>query len=598
MADLLCDAPDLTKHNTMKRPIFALESSPLNRIASSPWWLLLLLALTTPGVAADKSVAKYQRFEAVFQSAANYANPVQEATVTVTFTPPQGEKLKVPGFWDGGKTWKVRFAPTETGKWKFETTCSDASNKGLHQQSGEFAVTEASGSTALAKHGPISVSPDGRYLAHADGTPFFWMGDTAWNGPLLSSTAEWDQYLKERTRQNFSAVQWVATQFRAAPDGDAKKQLAYTGTDKIVINPAFFQRLDEKVDAMNKAGLVSVPVLLWAINAGGNPKVNPGVSLPDEQAILLARYMVARWSGNASVYMLGGDGDYRGAKAEKWRRIGRAVFDDIAHAPVTMHPGGMQWIWKEFIEEKWFGIVGYQSGHGDDDKTLKWITEGPLTDDWTKLPHRPIINLEPPYENHVAYQSKKPVSPETMRRAMYWSLLCAPTAGVTYGGHGVWGWDDGTKEPTDHPGTGVPLAWQKALTMPGAEQMKHLAEFFGSVDWWKLRPASAAVVVNNPGVQSAPKFIAGAKSDDKELMLVYVPSERTVEIKLDLMPPSPNVTWFNPRTGEKSPAVAVVTASTCQFPTPAEGDWVLFMKTDKKQTAEAEKSKDAPSEKK
>jgi hypothetical protein len=553
--------------------------------------LLTLVAMAVTASAAEKSVPLYQRFEQTFESAANYANPAQEASLVATFTSPSGNKLKVPGFWDGGKTWRVRFAPTQAGNWKFETACSDAGNKGLHQQSGAFTATAATGASSLAKHGPITVSADGRYLAHQDSTPFLWVGDTAWNGPLLSSTAEWDQYLKERSRQKFSAVQWVATQFRAAPDGDAKKQLAYTGTDKITINPAFFQRLDEKVDAMNKSGLVSVPVLLWAINGGGNPKVNPGVSLPEDQAILLARYMVARWSGNATAWMLGGDGDYRGDKAEKWRRIGRAVFNDIAHGPVTMHPGGMQWVWKEFIEEKWYGFLGYQSGHGDDDKTLKWITEGPLTDDWTKLPHRPFINLEPPYENHIAYQSKKPISPEVARRAIYWSLLCAPTAGVTYGGHGVWGWDDGTKPPTDHPTTGVPLAWQKALTMPAAEQMAHLADFFASVDWWKLRPAPT-VVVNNPGAQTPSKFIAGAKTDDKELMVVYVPEDRTVEIKLDLMPPSPNVTWFNPRSGEKSPAVAVVTANTCQFPTPAEGDWILFMKTDKKQGSEAEKPRE------
>jgi Protein of unknown function (DUF4038)/Domain of unknown function (DUF5060)/Putative collagen-binding domain of a collagenase len=555
--------------------------------------LPVVLALTTTAVAslaADKTVPLYQRFEQSFESAADYANPAQEVSLAAVFTAPSGEKLKVPGFWDGGKTWRIRFVPTQTGKWKFETTCSDAGNKGLHQKSGEFTVTTATGTTSLAQHGPITVSTDGRYLVHHDGTPFLWVGDTAWNGPLLSSTAEWDHYLKERSRQKFNAVQWVATQFRAAPDGDAKKQLAYTGTDKIVINPAFFQRLDEKVDAMNKAGLVSVPVLLWAINGGGNPKVNPGVSLPEDQAILLARYMVARWSGNASAWILGGDGDYRGEKAEKWKRIGRAVFNDIAHGPVTMHPGGMQWVWKEFIDEKWYGFVGYQSGHGDDDKTLKWITEGPLTDDWARLPHRPFINLEPPYENHIAYQSKKPISPEITRRAIYWSLLCAPTAGVTYGGHGVWGWDDGTKPPTDHPGTGIPLPWQKALTMPAAEQMAHLADFFASIDWWKLRPAPV-VVVNNPGAQTPAKFIAGAKTDDKELMVVYVPEDRTVEIKLEMMPPSPNVTWFNPRTGEKSPAVAVVTASTCQFPTPAEGDWILFMKTDKKQGGEAEKPK-------
>ena len=557
---------------------------------------LALAATTTTTLAADKSVGLYQRFEQSFESAASYANPPQEATFTTTFTSPSGTKLKIPGFWDGGKTWRVRFAPSQTGNWIFETACSDASNKGLHQQSGRFSVTAASGTTALAQHGPIRVSDDDRHFAHQDGTPFFWVGDTAWNGPLLSSKADWDLYLKERTRQKFNVVQWVATQFRAAPDGDANKQLAYTGTDKISINTAYFQRLDEKVDAMNKAGIVSVPVLLWAINAGGNPKVNPGVSLPEDQAILLARYMVARWSGNAAAWILGGDGDYRGEKAEKWKRIGRAVFGDIAHAPVTMHPGGMQWVWKEFIDEKWYGFHGYQSGHGDDDKTLKWITEGPLTDDWTKLPHRPFINLEPPYENHIAYQSKKPISSETVRRAVYWSLLCAPTAGVTYGGHGIWGWDDGTKDPTDHAGTGIPLPWQKALTMPAAEQMAHVADFFASVNWSKLRPAPVTVV-NNPGAQKPAKFIAGAKTDDKELMVIYVPEDRTVEIKLDSMPPSPNVTWFNPRTGEKSPAVAVVTANTCQFPTPAEGDWILFMKTDKKDSASGAKKESAPEKK-
>jgi len=78
---------------------------------------------------------------------------------------------------------------------------------------------------------------------------------------------------------------------------------------------------------------------------------------------------------------------------------------------------------------------------------------------------------------------------ENVRRAVYWSLLGAPTAGVTYGGHGVWGWDDGTKPPTDHPYTGTPMAWQNALTMPAAEQMAHVPDFFATIDWWRLRPA-------------------------------------------------------------------------------------------------------------
>jgi hypothetical protein len=550
---------------------------------------LLGVLPASSGAEAARSVPKWERFEQALQSTVDYANPAQQASLTATFVSQGGESIKVYGFWDGGRTWRLRFAPNQTGKWTFKTACSDAANQGLNGQSGEFECVAAGGKTSFTKHGPVQVAPDGRYLMHQDGTPFFFLSDTAWNGALLSTREDWSLYTKERTRQKFTAVQWVATQWRAAPTGDLNKQLAYTGpVNRLAINPAFFQRLDEKVEALTQAGLLSVPVMLWAINGGANPTINPGVSLPEDQAVLLARYMVARWGANPVVWILAGDSDYRGDKAERWRKIGRAVFDGIPHAPVTMHPGGMQWVWNEFSDEKWYDIVGYQSGHGDNLEALKWLAEGPLTRDWTRLPHKPFINLEPPYEDHVAYQTKRKITADFTRRAIYWSLLNAPTAGSSYGGHGVWGWDDGTKPPTDHPGTGTPQPWQKALKLPGAEQMKFARDFLTTNDFWRLRPAPM-FVVNQPGLQSPGKYISVARTDQKDIMVVYVPEERSVELKLDALPPAPSVGWFNPRTGEGSPAVGVVTETTCQFPTPAEGDWVLLLRTQKEKAGSAEK---------
>src|SRR5204863_6010002 len=148
-----------------------------------------------------------------------------------------------------------------------------------------------------------------------------------------------------------------------------------------------------------------------------------------------------------------------------------------------------------------------------------WLTRGPLTQDWEKPPHHPLINLEPPYEGHLGYDSKTPLSADLVRRTLYWSLLNAPAAGVSYGGHGVWGWDDGTKPPTDHPGTGTPLPWQKALTMPAAEQMKFLHDFFATNDFWRLRPAPM-FVVTQPGNEKASRFVAAARTDAKDIMIV------------------------------------------------------------------------------
>ncbi len=470
--------------------------------------------------------------------------------------------------------------PEETGDWTYSTDCSDANNSGLNGQKGIFHCGDVTADNRFAKYGPVRLSSDRHSLTHADGTPFFWLADTAWNGALLSTPADWDFYLRERVRQKFTAVQWVATQWRAAPNGDRENQTAYTGREKIAVNPAFFQRLDAKADAVNRAGLLNAIVMLWAIQGGSNPQVNPGVSLPEDQATLLAQYMIARWGANDVVWILAGDGDYRGPRAERWKRMGRAVFGSRPHAPVTLHPGGMQWILNDFIQEPWYDIVGYQSGHGDDDNTLRWLIEGPVTTDWKKDPPRPFINLEPPYENHIAYQSHTPISATMTRRAIYWSLLETPTAGVTYGGHGVWGWDDGTKPPTDHPGAGVPLPWQKALVMPGAEQMAYVRDLFTGIDFWRLRPAPNLLVVQ-PGHKNPRQHIAAARTETGDLAVIYVPEDRMVEVRFSLMPPGVKASWFNPRTGQNAPVVAVVNADSVQFATPTEGDWVLTLKSKK-----------------
>lgn len=537
----------------------------------------LFVCASVGGVrAADPLVTKWGRFEQPFESSVNYENPIQQAALNVIFVSPLGETNRVPGFWDGGKTWRVRFSPNMPGKWNWATLCSDTQNKGLHLQSGTFLCTAPVAKGRFDQHGPVRVSRDHAALEHDDGTPFFWLADTAWNGALLSSPDDWNYYLQTRARQQFSAVQWVSTQWRASTKGDAQGEPAFTGKEKIVVNPAFFRRLDAKAEAANKAGLLNVPVLLWAIG-GRSAEHNPGAFLPEDQAILLARYMVARWQASGVVWILGGDGHYFGSEGARWRRIGQAVFGDIAHAPVVMHPQGRHWVLNEFNNEKWIGLIGYQSGHGDSDDALSWLTRGPVVQDWSKCNH-PLINLEPPYEGHLAYESKAPLSADLVRRTLYWSLLNAPTAGVSYGGHGVWGWDDGTKPPADHPGTGTPLPWQKALLMPGAEQMPHLAKFFTSLEFNQLRPMPEAVV-NNPGNQAPRKYIAVARSEKKDLTVVYVPEDRTVEILLTALPPSPEVKWFNPRTGENSAAVAVITDTTAQFPTPTEGDWILWMQT-------------------
>jgi hypothetical protein len=134
--------------------------------------------------------------------------------------------------------------------------------------------------------------------------------------------------------------------------------------------------------------------------------------------------------------MLGGDGRY--PDKQRWNRIGNAVFpkstrEGMMPQLATTHPSGLNWVGDAFADSAWLGFHGYQSGHGDGDNHLREYLTGP----WTESPFdgrpRPVINLEPNYETHPAYQSKKPHTAQHVRRAAYWSLLAGPTAGVTYG---------------------------------------------------------------------------------------------------------------------------------------------------------------------
>jgi hypothetical protein len=177
-------------------------------------------------------------------------------------------------------------------------------------------------------------------------------------------------------------------------------------------------------------------------------------------------------------------------------------------------------------------------------------------------------------------QSHKRFTSDDVRHAAYWSELMGPVAGLTYGGQGVVNWDTTIGPATDKtPGASLPL-WQKALFMPAAKQMGTLARLMIAIDFWQLRPAPKAITTQ-PGDLSPHRQIVAAATEQKNLTLVYVPAERTLEISVDALPTAPSVAWFNPRNGEGSPAVAVVSGQTCQFPTPAEGDWLLAAKKGK-----------------
>src|SRR5262249_23287781 len=157
----------------------------------------------------------------------------------------------------------------------------------------QFVCSAPLGQLPFHLHGPVRVASDHRHFEHADGIPFFWLADTVWDGARMAEAEDWMRYAVTRADQHFNVAQWAVS-----PGTDRLDQLAYSGEDQLWINPAFFQRLDAKIDILSRAGLISavVPILETAPGAGR--------PLPEDQVALLIRYLVARWGSEPVLWLL------------------------------------------------------------------------------------------------------------------------------------------------------------------------------------------------------------------------------------------------------------------------------------------------------
>jgi hypothetical protein len=531
-------------------------------------------------------------FETSFESQRDYDNPYTDADVRVMFTSPSGQTHLRDAFWDSGRTWRVRAMPSEVGTWQWHTTCSDATNAGLHDQRGTFACVPYVGDNRLYTHGALRVSANKRFFEHADGTPFFWLGDTCWNGVLRATPEDWDEYLTTRKQQGFNVVQYISTTWRGLAK-DPLGETSFIGGDRNRINVGFFQRIDPRVDDINAHGFLLAPILVHDNGSEGTDG-NLAASMTDAQTIRLARYLLARWGAHHGAFTLGGDGRYDTEGTARWQRIGRAVFADQPHLLATMHPCGVNWMNDTLNNEAWLNFVVYQSGHYGSPDEIRWLSHGPPATEWRREPHRPFINAEPNYEAHAPFRFKFPImlltepfTDHDVRRVMYWSLLVAPTAGATYGHQYIWPWNDKptAAEGHDDLNYGILPAWRDGVFAPGARSMTVLRHVFDSMAWWKLTPAPDMVLNQIDTPQNPLPFVAAASAADGSFALIYTPQGRALHIDTSRMQQPVTARWFDPRTGETTNIAIDPSAREMTFVPPTidanddANDWLLWLTT-------------------
>ena len=95
----------------------------------------------------------------------------------------------------------------------------------------------------------IKVSDNKRYLVKADGSPFFWLGDTAWELFHRLNREQASYYLKRRADQGYTVVQAVAlAEFDGLHVPNPYGDLPLLFDDPKQPNEAYFKHVDYIID--------------------------------------------------------------------------------------------------------------------------------------------------------------------------------------------------------------------------------------------------------------------------------------------------------------------------------------------------------------
>ncbi|MEM9830448.1 MAG: DUF5060 domain-containing protein [Bacteroidota bacterium] len=119
--------------------------------------------------AENLSGEQWQVIDIIFKANAKVDNPFI-ADFEAKLKGPEGEEMNVPGFYNGGREWILRFSASTVGDWQFTTT---SEVKQLNGKSGIITITE---NQNPEKHGSIVTrAKNPQHFYYEDGTPYLAM---------------------------------------------------------------------------------------------------------------------------------------------------------------------------------------------------------------------------------------------------------------------------------------------------------------------------------------------------------------------------------------------------------------------------------------
>ncbi|HET7476116.1 MAG TPA: DUF4038 domain-containing protein [Dermatophilaceae bacterium] len=432
--------------------------------------------------------AQWQEVELTFTGPAA-DNPYTEITASVDFTHDDGRVIRRPVFWDGGTTYRVRFAsPANSGTWTWTLTASTSeSTLDFTPTTGQLmaAAAAAEDPHPARRHGFTSVAPGARTAVHADGYPALTVADTAWGLPWRATVEQVQIYADDRAGKGFNTVFLMAimpdrgTRGPRGRDLDQGFEVAFEDLPSgrlTQISVEYFQYFDMIIDTLLDHGLTpAYQPVFDGFGWKGQSPLGPDV-LPDDFA-RFCRYLVARYGARPAMWFVCGDGSGEapavavgGAEIEEWDAYRQPTgIHYRPHARNKAHQGAA-----------WLDVQSCQTGHDGDHAPDRLATM------WCERPVKAIMNGEPTYEN----SGRLGKASGWWQGNEAWINICAgATFGIGYGAGSLWQWRTHAEETGHEPFYLAPGAgWRDALHFEGSTYVGMVGQILDGIDLSEAEP--------------------------------------------------------------------------------------------------------------
>jgi hypothetical protein len=436
---------------------------------------------------------------------------------------------------------------------------------------------------------PLQVGPSARHFVAGDGRNVFLVADTAWGLFFTPTMAEVEAYLNKRAEQGFNAVlATVLWEFDwEGPNVNGHRSFDYLnpaapserlkGRDVSSPNEAYFKHIDRILDRANALGIHVGLLPAWNNHLGGPGGWRVPIVADAPKARQYGHYLAQRYQNKAVFWVLGGDDALNEScdpgftpcttareRVPLWDAMAQGIYEVVGKRQlITFHPGGaVPSATRYFGDKPWLGFHSHQSGHDNRYFLNKIYT------DLGHQPGRPVVDLEPLYEDHPVAGGHSSAS--DVRRILYWNVFSG-AGGIGYGHHSVWQFFAPPRTARNNP----IKTWREAMNAPGVAYMGHLKALVESRPFWETVPALGIL---SDGMGKELETVRALKC--KHYGMIYFPKNRSFTLNLNTLEEAPGpfvLWWFDPRSGQATSVGEFVkgvhTLSTPSTP----GDWVLVM---------------------